>query len=120
VTALKAIISTLVALAGALVVALGTGNGGSISDLSTKTWLLAIVSVLGSGGIVWWCQNGPWHPYIKSVVSFLSAGIASLVTALDDNVITQAEWLVAFVAAVTALGLVFQATNARDPGHQVS
>lgn len=111
-TALKAVVAIVVSLAGALIVALGTGNGGSISDLSTRTWLLAIASVLGSGGIVWYTQNGPWHPYIKAVVGFLSAGIASLVTALDDNVITQAEWLVAFVAAVTALGLVFQATNA--------
>ncbi len=35
----------------------------------------------------------------------------SLVVALNDNTITQAEWLVAFVAAVTATGLVYQVKN---------
>lgn len=108
----KAIISTVVSAAGALVVALGTGNDQTLGGLDTAHWLVAVGSVLGSGGIVWLCQNGPWHPYIKTVVAFLSAGIASLVVALNDNHITQAEWLVAFVAAVTATGLVFQMSNA--------
>lgn len=108
--ALKAVVSTVIALAGALVVALGPGNN-SLGDLSTQTWLIAIASVLGSGGIVWFCENGLVHPYIKTVVAFLSAGIASLVVALNDSVITQSEWIVAFVAAVTATGLVFQVSN---------
>lgn len=111
-TALKAFVAIIVSAAGALVVALGTGNNQGIGDLDTTHWLLAIGTVLGSGGVVWFCQNGPWHPYIKTVVAFLSAGIASLVTALNDNHITQAEWIVAFVAAVTATGLVYQVTNA--------
>jgi hypothetical protein len=110
-TALKAFVAIIVSGAGALVVALGTGNNGDIGDLSTATWLLAVGTILGSGGLVWFTENGPWHPYIKTVVAFLSAGIASLVTALNDNVITQSEWLVAFVAAVTATGLVYQVTN---------
>ncbi len=67
--------------------------------------------MLGSGGIVWFTENGAAHAYIKTVVAFLSAGIASLVTALNDNVITQSEWLVAFIAAVTATGLVYQVRN---------
>lgn len=108
---LKAIVATIVAAAGALAVGLGTGNGETLGDLSTKSWLLAVAAVLASGGIVWLCENGPAAPAIKAIVAFLSAGIASLVTALDDNVVTQAEWLVAFAAAVAATGFVYQVRN---------
>lgn len=111
-TAAKAVVAIIVAAAGALVVALGTGNTDTIGSLDASHWLLAIAAVLGSGGIVYFAENGPWHPYIKTVVAFLSAGIASLVTALNDDVITQAEWLVAFSAAVAATGLVYQIKNA--------
>lgn len=109
-TALKAFVAVLVAAAGALVVALGPGAGG-LGSLDATHWLLAVGAVLGSGGIVYFCENGAAHLYIKTVVAFLSAGIASLVVALNDNVITQAEWLVAAVAAVTATGFVYQVTN---------
>lgn len=108
---LKALVAIVVSAAGALVVALGPGSN-SLGALSTQTWLIAIGSVLGSGGVVWFVENGPAHTYIKTVVAFLTAGVASLVTALNDGVITQSEWLVAFVAAVTATGLVYQAKNA--------
>lgn len=110
-TAAKAVVAIIVSLAGALVVALGTGNNSGIGDLSVATWLIAIGTILGSGGVVYFCQNGPWHRYIKTVVAFLSAGIASLVVALNDNHISQSELLVAFIAAVTATGLVFQTPN---------
>ena len=109
--ALKAFVAIIVSAAGALVVALGPGTGQTFASLDTTHWLLAIGSVLGSGGVVWFVENGPAHAYIKTVVAFLSAGIASLVTALNDGVITQSEWLVAFIAAVTATGLVFQVRN---------
>lgn len=115
-TSLKAVIAIVVSAAGALVVALGTGNTGGIGSLDTTHWLLAVASVLGSGGVVYFCENGAAHAYVKTVVAFLSAGIASLVTALNDGHITQTEWLVAFIAAVTATGFVYQATNgARRP-----
>ena len=107
----KALIAIVISAAGALVVALGPGTGQSIGNLDATHWLLAIGSVLGSGGVVWFVENGPAHAYIKAVVAFLSAGIASLVTALNDGVITQSEWIVAFVAAVTATGFVFQVKN---------
>ena len=109
-TYLKAFLAIVVSAAGALVVALGTGNT-DVGDLDAKTWLIAALAVLGSGGVVWLTQNGPWHTYIKTVMAFLSAGIGSLVVALDDDRITQAEWLTAFSAAVVATGFVFQATN---------
>lgn len=110
-TVLKAAAAIVISAAGALVVALGPGTGQTIGSLDTTHWLLAIGSVLGSGGVVWFVENGPAHTYIKAVVAFLSGGIASLVTALDDNVITQSEWLVAFIAAVTATGFVYQLKN---------
>lgn len=109
-TYLKAFLAVVVSAAGALVVALGTGNT-DVSNLDAKSWLIAALAVLGSGGVVWLTENGPWHTYIKTVMAFLSAGIAALVVALDDNVINQAEWLTAFSAAVVATGLVYQATN---------
>lgn len=112
-TNLKAIVTLVVSAAGALVVALGTGNNQNLGDLGLKHWLIAIGSVLGSAGMVWFTENGAAAPAIKAVVSFLTAGIASLVVALDDGLITQAEWLVAFAAAVTATGLVYQVSNAR-------
>jgi hypothetical protein len=114
-TNLKALIAVAVSAAGALVVALGTGTDQTIGQLDAKHWLLAAVAVLGSGGVVWFTENGPAHAYIKAVVAFLSAGIASLVTALNDGVITQAEWLVAFSAAVAATGLVYQLSNGTAP-----
>jgi hypothetical protein len=115
-TAAKAVVAILVSAVGALVTALGPGNN-SLSQLDTKTWLVAVGSVLASGGLVWFTQNGPWHPYIKTVIAFLSAGVASLVTALDDGVITQSEWLVAFSAAVVATGLVYQVSNGAPPAN---
>ncbi len=107
----KAILSTLVAAVGALVAALGTSPQQNLSHLDTKTWLIAAGAVLASGGLVWFTQNGPWHTYIKTVMAFLSAGVASLVVALSDNVISQAEWLTAFGAAVVATGFVVQVQN---------
>lgn len=108
--ALKAILATIVAGAGALVVALGTG-ATDLGDLDTKSWLVAALAVLGSGGLVWFAENGPAAPVIKAVISLLTAGIGSLVLALDDNVISQAEWLTAFSAAALATGLVYQVSN---------
>ena len=110
-TAAKAVIAVVVSAVGAIVTALGTSPEQSFHTLSTVQWLVAIGSVLGSGGIVWFVENGPAHTYIKTVVAFLSAGIASLVVALGDNHISQAEWLTAFAAAVVATGLVFQVPN---------
>jgi hypothetical protein len=107
---LKAVVAIIVSAAGALITALGP-PGNTIGDLDAKHWLIAIATVLGSGGLVWFAENGPAAPAIKAVLAFLSAGIASLVVALDDNHITQAEWLIAFVAAITATGLVYQVTN---------
>lgn len=110
----KAILAVVVSAIGALVVALGTGNT-DFSDIDAKSWLIAALAVLGSGGLVWLTQNGPAAPYIKAVIAFLTAGISSLVVALDDDVITRAEQLTAFAAAVVATGFVYQFAGPSDP-----
>lgn len=107
---IKAILAVVVSAVGAVVVALGTGNT-DFSDIDVQSWLVAALAVLGSGGVVWWTENGPGAPAIKAVMGFLSAGIGSLVIALDDDVLTRAEELTAFSAAVLATGFVYQATN---------
>jgi hypothetical protein len=106
----KAFLAVVVSATGALVTALGTG-ATDVGDLDTKSWLIAGGAVLGSGGIVWFVENVPGvlGGAVKTVVGFLSAGVASLVIAIDDSAITQAEWLTAFSAAVVATGLVYQA-----------
>jgi len=91
-------------------VALGSG-ATDFGDISTKSWLVAALAVLGSGGMVWLAENGPGAPVIKAVMAFLSAGIGSLVIALDDDSISQAERLTALSAAIVATGFVYQVTN---------
>jgi len=111
---LKAIMAVVVSAIGSVVVALGTG-ATDFGDISTKSWLVALVAVLGSGGIVWLTENGPGAPAIKAVMAFLSAGIGSLVIALDDDVLTRAEQLSALAAAIIATGVVYQAKNSAPP-----
>lgn len=107
---LKAIVAVLVSAVGALVVALGTGKT-DFSDIDASSWLVALLTVLGSGGLVYLSENGPAAPAIKAVMAFLSAGVGSLVLALDDNFVTHAEWLTAVSAAVVATGFVYQVSN---------
>lgn len=106
----KAIIAVVVAALGALTVALGSGTT-DFGDIDTKSWLVAALSVLGSGGLVWLTENGPAAPAIKALMAFLSAGIGSVVLALDDDVLTRGEQLTALAAAVVATGFVYQVTN---------
>lgn len=112
-TIAKAVMAIVVSAAGALVTALGTSPEQTLSGLSAKTWLVAIIAILGSGGFTWLAQNIPGVAggIIKAVVAFLTAGLASLVVALNDGVITQAEWITAFSAAAVALAAVYQITN---------
>lgn len=106
----KALVAVLVSALGALTVALGTGVT-DFDDIDTRSWLVAALAVLGSGGLVWLTENGPAAPAIKAVMAFLSAGISSLVVALDDDVLTRGEQLTAFSAAIVATGFVYQLTN---------
>ena len=55
---MKAVLAVVVSLVAALVTALsGFGSDASIGDLDAKTWLIAIASVLASGGLVWWVRE---------------------------------------------------------------
>lgn len=109
----KAIAAVVVSAIGALVVALGTG-ATDFGDITGQQWLIAAGAVLGSGGLVWFTENGPAAPAIKAVMGFLSAGVASLVLALEDDALTRAEQLTALAAAIVASGIVYQVNN--DPG----
>lgn len=107
---IKALAAVVVAAIGALTVALGTG-ATDFGDISTQQWLISAGAVLGSGGLVWLTENGPAAPAIKAVMAFLSAGIASLVLALEDDLLSRAEQLTAVGAAIVATGFVYQLTN---------
>ena len=113
----KALLAVIVSAVGAVIVALGTTSTGNFGDIDGKHWLLAALAVLGSGGLVWLVSNisGTAGGVAKAIIAFLTAGIGSLVVALDDNVISQAEWLTALSAAVVATGLVYQTAN-KPPG----
>lgn len=108
----KAIVGVIVAFCGAMITVLGPGNE-SIGDFTTQTWLVVIGTTLGSGALVFIVDNihGVMGGVAKAVYSALSAGVPSLVAAFDDGVITQGELLTAFVVAVTATGLVYQAST---------
>lgn len=106
----KALAAVVVSALAAVAVALGAG-ATDFSDIDTKSWLVAVLAVLGSGGVVWLTENGPAAPAIKAVMAFLSAGVASLVIALDDDVLSRAEQLTALSAAIVATGFVYQLKN---------
>jgi len=114
---LKALAAIVVSALGALVVALGTG-ATDFADISTQQWLIAALAVLGSGGMVWLTENGPAAPAIKAVMAFFSAGIGSLVIALEDDVLSRAEQLTALAAAIVATGFVYQLADRDDSAPQ--
>lgn len=106
----KAILTAIVSAIGAAVTVLGPGNM-NLGDLGTNDWLRIILAVLGSAGLVWFAENGPWHTYIKTVLGAATAFVTSLLAAYSDGVVTQGELLVAISAAVVATGLVFQVSD---------
>lgn len=108
----KALAAVVVSALGALVVALGTG-ATDFSDIDTQSWLIAGGAVLASGGMVWFTQNvaGVAGGIIKAVIGGLTAAVASLTVALDDDVLTRAEQLTALSAFVVGLGIVYQVAN---------
>lgn len=109
----KAFAAVVVSALGALAVALGTG-ATDFGDIDAKNWLIAAIAVLGSGGMVWFTENGPAAPAVKAIVGFLTAGFGSLVIALDDDVLTRAEQVTALAAAVLATGFVYQLSGKAD------
>lgn len=110
----KAVIATLVAVAAALVTALGTSPQQNLGHLTTATWLVAIGTILGSGALTWWAQNVPGIAggIIKAVLASGGAFVAALITASNNGgPISQAEWITAISAALVALAATYQVAN---------
>jgi len=108
----KAIVAVIVSAVAAMATALGPGDR-NIGDLGTKEWVEIILAVLASGGLVWFVQNVPGLAggVIKAIIGALTAGFTSLLVALQDEVITQSEYMVALGAAIVASGFVYQIRN---------
>lgn len=109
---IKPLAAIVVSAAGALVVALGTG-ATDFDDISTQNWLVAAAAVLASGGMVAFVENVPGVAggIIKAIIGGLTAGVAALIVALDDDILTRAEQLTAFSAFVVGLGIVYQLSD---------
>lgn len=105
---IKGIIALLVAVLAAVTSAL-TGKT-DIGDVDTRTWLIALGAVLASGALTAFVTNvaGVAGGIIKAVIGALGATVAALVTALDDQVLTQVEMVTAVSAFVVGLSLVYQ------------
>lgn len=105
-TVAKAIVAALIAAGTSLATALDDGG------ISTGEWITAALAILGSAGVVWYVANGPGFEYAKAVVGALTAGLTSLLVAIEDDVLTQQEWVTAVVATLLGLGLVAAVPNA--------
>ena len=110
---IKALLALAVAVLAALVTALGAGNT-DFGDIDTQTWLIALGTVLASGALVYLVENiqGVAGGIIKAVVAAFGAAVASLVTSLDDRVLSTVEQVTAISAFVVALSAVYQIPNA--------
>lgn len=104
----KGIIALIVAVLAALTTAL-TGKT-DFAEIDTRTWLIALGAVLASGALTAFVTNvaGVAGGIIKAVIGALGAAVASLATALDDQVLTQVEMVTAISAFVVGLSLVYQ------------
>jgi uncharacterized membrane protein len=101
-----------IALAVAVLAALTTALTGKtdIGDIDTRTWLIVLGTVLASGALTAFVTNvtGVAGGIIKAVVGAFGAAVTSLVTSLDDQVLTQVEMITALSAFVVGLSLVYQ------------
>jgi len=109
----KAVLALLIAIATALVTALGTSPQQNLGHLGTYDWLKIIGAVLASGGFTWWCENVPGIAggIIKAFSAFAGAFVTALITAYADSVVTQGELIGAISAGFVALLAIYQVTN---------
>ncbi len=117
----KTAVALVVAAVGALLTALGPGDM-SLGDLSTKSWIEALIAVVGSAAAVHLVDNftGTAGGIAKAVSAALTAGLGALLVAMADESaaganITQSEWLGVFLTAVLATGFVYQTTETNSP-----
>lgn len=109
----KAIMATILAVATALVTALGTSPQQNLGHLAAVDWLKIIVAILASGGLTWWCQNVPGIAggVIKAFVAGAGAFCTALITAYADQIVTQGELIGAITAGLAAIAAVYQVSN---------
>jgi len=105
----KAVVGTLVVVGGGVAAALGDNTITLVEGLSIA------VTALGSGWVVWYCANTRYGKYAKAVVGGVTAGLSSLIVALDDQVVSYQEMTTAAVAAIVALGIVGAVPNDNEP-----
>jgi hypothetical protein len=112
----KAGIALVLAVLAALTTALGTG-ATDVGDIDTQTWLIALGTVLASGALVALVENIPGVAggIMKAVIGAFGAGIAALVPAFDDRVVSQLELVTAVSAFVAALALVYEIPEPEPP-----
>lgn len=113
----KTLVALVIAAAGALTTALGPGDM-SLGDLSTKSWIEAVLAVLGSAALVHLVDNlvGVAGGIAKALSAAATAGLGALLLAMANESagganITQSEWLGVFITAVLATGFVYQTTE---------
>lgn len=113
---IKATLALVMAILAALTTAL-TGKT-DFSDIDTRTWLIALGTVIASGALTGFVTNvlGIAGGIIKAVVGAFGAAIASLVVALDDQVLTQVEIVTAIAAFVAALSVVYEVPDPEPSG----
>lgn len=109
----KAFMATVIAIASALVTALGTSPQQNLGHLGTYDWLKIIGAILASGAVTWWATNVPGIAggIIKAFLAAGGAFVTSLITAYADSIITQGELIGAISAALIALTAVYQISN---------
>ena len=94
-----------------------TGLFNALNDdaVTTIEVLIIVGAVLGSGGVVWYAQNGPYARYVKAVVGALAAFITAVVTGLDDGLISHQEWTAVLLAVIAGAGFVYLAPPPPPP-----
>lgn len=109
----KMVMALLVAIATALVTALGTSPQQSMSNFTTKDWLTIIGAVLATGAVTAAVANIPGVAggIAKAVVATAGAFVTALITAYADNIVSQAELIGAISAAIVAFTAVYQTPN---------
>lgn len=115
----KALVGLVVVAATTLVGIMSVGDL-TLSDLSTRDWLLTAAAVLGAPAGVALIDNLASGPAQVAKAGWMAAtaGVAQLILYTTDDsaggsAITQHEWLAVFVSAVVATGVVYQAPDER-------
>lgn len=85
------------------------------SDVSNSEWIGIAVAVAGSSAAVWYVTNGPGGIYAKAIFASVTAAGASAMLALQDEILTQTEFITIVIAALGGLGLVAVLPGPKEP-----